>query len=282
MTIKRQELDLPFDQYRNMTDYISISELKSFDQSPFSYWSRYIAMNPETNKKSAAMIFGSLCHCLVLEPSKFDKEYLVSDVRKDVRTNAYKEVLQTAANRSVISEAEYDRAKKVADSALETMKNEGLTDLVPEVSYFYEGKGFPTKVKARFDGWLPKHEAVFDLKTTNSLPTYDDVIRIILNFKYHWQVAFYFDIHKAVTGRQPKDFFFCFSLTEFPFASVIYKVGHDFISAGRDEYKKSLKTLSEALQYKQINNFPRIVKQKKVLELPHWYKNKAKYEVKDL
>lgn len=282
MSIKRQELDFDFLEYREKTDFVSVSELKSFDSSPFSYWNRYILVNPENNKKSAAMVFGSLCHCLVLEPQKFDLEYFVSDVRRDARTSAYKDILDVAGTRMVISSSEYERAKKVTESALKVMQAEGFTDLVPEISYFYEGRGFATKVKARFDAWSPSRQAIIDLKTSQDLPDYSQVVRTILNFKYHWQVAFYMDIHKAVCGKIPKDFYFVFAQTEFPYASVVYKVGKDFINAGRDEYRKAHGLLAEALKNKKEENFPRIVSQKRVLELPHWYANKSKYEVKDL
>lgn len=217
------------------------------------------------------MLFGSLVHCLSLQPEKFNSEYFVSDVRKDARTKAYQEVLELAGNKEVISSAEHERARKVAESFCELIHNEGYSDLEYEHSYFYKGPAFATKVKARFDAFSTQTNSVVDLKTMQNLPTYDEVIKTVINFDYHIQAAFYMDIREAVTGVKPNDFVFVFSQTEFPYASVSYKMSEDFITAGRNEYQavhdklyRSFKDISEA-------NFPKIEKTQSYLELPKWY-----------
>lgn len=263
-----------------MTDYISVSELKSFIDSPYSYYKRYI-QGIRDEKKSSAMTFGSLVHCLILEPHKFDEEYLVTEVRKDARSKAYQEVLATAGSRECISPADLERAQQCAKTAIPLIKQFG-SDFEAESSYFYQGpRGFlGMKAKARFDGWSPSHEAIIDVKTTNTLPTYQNVIKAIFNFNYQLQISWYMDIHKACTGKLPKDFYFLFVLNEFPYASAIYKVDREIIQCGREEYKSALSELKETLSCDLIeDNFPRMRKQNLVLKLPHW---KRKATIRDV
>lgn len=264
------DANMDFKKYRSHVDSVSVSELKSFIDSPHSYHKRYIlGIREET--KIAAFTFGSLAHCLILEPEKFDSEYFVTEVRKDARTAAYKEVFEIAAGRECISPADLERATECAQSARETWQREiGPEHFVPELSYFYEGhKGFlGQKVKARFDAWLPESESILDVKTMNKLPTYDEVVRAVMNFKYDLQIAWYMDIHKCVTGRLPKRFVFLFVQSEFPYGCAVFSVGPDVIQYGRDRYRKYLRELLEA---KASGNFPRMRPQHKtVIHLPAW------------
>lgn len=258
-----------FQDYRAATDYVSISELKSFDQSPFSYFKRYIEKLPDPNSKASGLAFGSLCHTLILEPHKFDEEYVVSDIRKDERTAAYKDLLATVGNRKVISSAELARAEQVANAA--TPYLDKFLPLTVEESYFYEGKAFKTKVKARFDGWADNGNCIVDIKTTSDVPTHEAMSRTILNFKYFWQCAFYMDVRKAITGEMPKAFYFVFCQTNFPYSVSLFKASKEMIEIGRQEYKASLAKLYAALRDKRIENFPKLPRQPAEIGLPDYY-----------
>lgn len=271
--------NLDFAEYRAKLDYISVSELKSFIDSPFSYYKRYI-QGIRDNKKSSAMTFGSLVHCLVLEPDLFDKEYLVTEVRKDKRSKVYQAVLEHAGSRECVSPADLKRARECAKTARPIIESFGES-FQAELSYFYEGpRGFlGMKAKGRFDGWSPCHEAVIDVKTTNKLPTYKNVLKAMFDFKYHLQVAWYLDLHKAITGKLPKSFQFIFVQSEFPYASQLYKVDREIIQLGRDEYRKALRELRDTLNdSREESNFPRMTDQNLVLKLPDW---KRSHKIKE-
>lgn len=281
MAVHKRELNLGFKEYRAKTEFVSISELKSFEQSPYSYFKRYIEKIPDPNSKKSALQFGTLCHTLILEPEKFKDEYYVSDVRKDDRTKAYQEVQSLAQGKSIISSAELARAEQCANSSRPFL--EDFTPLTPEVSYFYEGKLFKTPVKARFDGWCDGKGIILDVKTTSDLPTAENMSKTILNFKYHMQVAFYMDIHKAVTGEAPKAFHFLFQQTEHPYATSNFKCSRELIEIGREEYKTNLAKLFASLKDKRIENFPKMARQPEFINLPEWYlaKLRARLTVKD-
>jgi len=271
MSEKQILKNFDFAAYRAKTDYISVSELKSFIDSPYSYYKRYIK-GIRDNKKSSAMTFGSLVHCLVLEPELFDSEYLVTTVRKDARTKAYQEVLEQAGKRECISPADLERAKQCAQTARPLILEYGK-DFEAENSLLYQGpRGFlGMKAKARFDGWSPSQEVIVDVKTTNKLPTYDNVIKAMFNFNYQLQVAWYMDIWKAITGKLPKGFEFIFVQSEFPYASARYKVDREVVKLGRSEYKYHLRHLRDTLAGPlDEDNFPRMRKQNLILKLPSW------------
>jgi exodeoxyribonuclease VIII len=277
------EKKLDFREYRGKTQYISASELKAFIDSPYSYYKRYILKEQDTEPKASALLFGSLVHCLLLEPHEFDKAYYVTDVRKDARTKAYQEELERAAGRECISSADLDRARECADAGRAQLA--ALGAMTPELSYFYEGsRGFlGLKVKARFDAWLDDEMAILDIKTSNKLPTYDTVVRTVLTLNYDVQAAWYMDIHKCVTGRMPRAFYFLFVQSEFPYGAALYKMDKEFIDFGRGKYRKHLAELRNALRSLDLDSglaFPRMRRQKEVLHLPSWIKREGIKEAK--
>jgi len=264
-----------FKEYRSKLDHVSISELKSFMDSPFSYYKRYV-LGVREETKIAAFTFGTLVHTLLLEPAQMDSLYYVTDVRKDARTKAYQEVLELAGKRECISPADLDRALECSGSARPMLRDLGT--LVPELSYFYQGpRGFlGQKVKARLDGWLPDSEMILDVKTTNKLPTYENVVRSVMSFNYDMQVAWYMDMHRAVTGKAAKGFVFLFVQSEFPYGSQMYTVDRALIEHGRARYKKFLAELAATKSAGPEGLWPRMRPERKtVIRLPDWVASKT-------
>lgn len=263
--------NMDFMEYRSKTDCISVSELKSFIDSPYSYYKRYILKDNDAAPKHASLQFGTLVHQLVLEPHDFDKQYMISDVRRDARTKAYQAEIEAANGRELVSTAELERAKEAAGQA-RPMLLEMAPKFIPELSYFYQGhRGFlGMKAKARVDAYCPCSEALIDLKTTNKLPTHDNISKAALNWGYHLQTAWYMDMYKALTGRLPSSFKFIFVQSEFPYGCQVYTMDREFIEYGRYIYKKALHELRDAIE---TNQFPRMkLERKTVLRLPGWVK----------
>lgn len=55
---------------------VSTSTIKDFIKSPLLYYRKHVLKCVE-RKETAAMAFGSLAHCVVLEPKKFSDEYVI-------------------------------------------------------------------------------------------------------------------------------------------------------------------------------------------------------------
>lgn len=269
---------LSFKEYRSKTNYVSVTELKTFDESPYTYYKKYLLHDKMEQKRNASFTLGTLVHCLILEPEKYESEYIISDIRRDTRTKAYQDLLLEAQDKTIITQAEYDKAKEIADNAKPFLPSE----FIAEASFLYEGENFHTKVKSRFDAYCDKTNIIYDIKTTNDLPTADNVLKTILNLKYHWQVAFYWDIFYAVKGFEPEGFEMIFCQTNFPYAVCSFRMDSSVIDVGHYEYKKSHKKLSLALQNKDEINFPKIVEDKKTIYIPDWYKEKIGMLVQDV
>lgn len=103
--------------------WLSFSSLKQFMESPKDF----IDYKLKKFEQTAAMIYGAMVHCLVLEPEYFEKRYHCLDDKdicmqiggaKPRATKAYKEWYEVAiseANGRIIVETEdYEAAKRVA------------------------------------------------------------------------------------------------------------------------------------------------------------------------
>jgi hypothetical protein len=138
----------------------------------------YRLNNPTESK---AMDTGTLLHMALLEPDKFESQYVVKPEGMTFRSNESKawrdEHLQ--AGRSIVTAEEIAYIKEIHKhvnanpeyEAFRKMKSMGK----PEVSLIWdevvspEGQGWAwkTKLKARPDWLWEKHGVIFDLKTTS-------------------------------------------------------------------------------------------------------------------
>jgi RecB family exonuclease len=75
---------------------VSASHIKAVMQSPYHYWSRFLNPQRPVVEPTAAMRFGSLVHCVVLEPDEVSKRYGVCGPRN---TKAGKEQAEQMATR---------------------------------------------------------------------------------------------------------------------------------------------------------------------------------------
>lgn len=262
------KLGMDFGEYRSMTDYVSVSELKAFKESPYHYRDRYI-LKIDNEKKRPSMSLGTLCHCLLLEPHKFEAEYFVSDVRKDARTKAYQEVLEQAGSKTVISDVELERAKTCVE---ESKKYLGLhlehKDSAVEASMFYDGgQFFPMKVKGRVDLFSGRDGFIHDYKTTEDTVDNESVTRSCEKWGYHLQVAFYMDLFEAIHGYRAKGFKWTFQQTSYPFACYQYICDEETEALGRLEYQAIMQNLLES---RRVDHFPRIVDQNPIIRFPSW------------
>ena len=94
---------------------ISASHLKAVMQSPYHYWSRFIDPNREPLIPTAAMRFGTLVHCAVLEPHELAKRYQLAPDRRTKEGKAA--AVEMAANGiEAVSEIDFAQAMQMADA----------------------------------------------------------------------------------------------------------------------------------------------------------------------
>lgn len=177
--------------------HLSFSSLKAFAESPATFAEYKLAKREPTD----AMLFGSMLHCLVLEPQDFDNRYLCLDDRdicvqiggaKPRATKAYKEWLAVtvseAGNREIVETNEYLAAKIIASNVLHNRASAKVLDLCWQHEQPIEWEFMNFKFKGFIDGIGEK--AICDLKTCPDANP-DKFQRDIINNKYYLQAAMY-------------------------------------------------------------------------------------------
>lgn len=132
---------------------LSYSALSAFQESPRSFVEYKMRQRVTTD----AMIFGSMLHCLILEPESFDKRYFCFDDTDKVaeigggnprNTKAYKEwkvyVVADAGDRIVVEPSEYLHALKIAGNVKNNRAASKILRLCPnhEIPVDWEYKNF--------------------------------------------------------------------------------------------------------------------------------------------
>lgn len=94
---------------------IGFSEhLSPMHESPLAFAAR-VARGRDGSARTSSQLTGSATHALLLEGgAAFRSRYVVTDVRRDPRTAAYRQVLEEAAGRQVLSQSEHDKARSIA------------------------------------------------------------------------------------------------------------------------------------------------------------------------
>lgn len=185
------------DKLMSHEGHLSFSSLKAFAESPATFMEYKLAKREPTD----AMLFGSMLHCLVLEPQDFENRYLCLDDRdicnsiggaKPRATKAYKEwyavTVGEAGEREIVETNEYLAAKIIASNVLHNRASRKILDMcwIHETPIEWEFKNF--MFKGFIDGKGEK--AKCDLKTCADASP-DKFHRDIINNKYYLQGAMY-------------------------------------------------------------------------------------------
>lgn len=176
---------------------LSFSSLSKFKESPKTFIDYKLKKIEQTD----AMIFGSMVHCLILEPDEFESRYhILEDAEicaeiggaKPRATNEYKDWVKEqegiAGRKTIIDKSNFDAANIMS---LNVTHNYAAKKILKkaivheyEIEWFY--KNF--KFKGYIDGY--GEDLIFDLKTcTDAEPrTFQ---RDIINNEYYLQAAMY-------------------------------------------------------------------------------------------
>lgn len=175
---------------------LSFSAFKEFAESP----QHFIRYKLREKKQTDAMIFGSMFHCLVLEPEEFDSRFAVAP-KVDRRTKAGKlewEIFCEAnAGKDIVKAVDFELAQRMQEKV---MQNEASRFLVTRFDKKEEGVqwefgGF--KWRGYIDG--EGESIIGDLKVmADAKPR--KVGYTIRDMRYHWQPVFY----RMAPGRSHK------------------------------------------------------------------------------
>ena len=187
------------------------------------------------------MKLGTATHCAILEPERFEIEYVEAPV-VDRRTKDGKALWNELeqSGRIVLSSEEYAKvtgmAKAMKDHELASKLVEGG---IAEQSVYWNQKVSGLEVseilcKARPDYIKPlkKGYVIVDIKTTQDASVYEFQRKAYYKYYYHLQAAHYVRGFEAVIGEKVIAFMYIAIESEPPYAISVFKAGEDYLKAG--------------------------------------------------
>ena len=218
-----------------------------------------VANNIQT-EQTPAMKFGTLAHCLILEPHKFDDEYIVMP-KVDLRTTVGKETkakFETlACGKEIIMETDYQRAL----DCVSAIKEDGVYDRLiaggeSEVRFLTTFKDIPlfnemgteiigyedADVRGMVDNINRPERRISDLKMTQTFGA--AFARECAKRGHGLQLAFYNDlagdiVDRLIIGVQSVP----------PHKVTIVRVSQNEIETGRDFYSVGLSLMLDIKKY---------------------------------
>ena len=209
---------------------ISASQLKAFDKGAYYFWKQSpYNPNKEQEKDSDAMMFGKLCHCLLLEPAEFENNFAVVDFGATRRTKKYEEAKAATPNKVIVSPAEVERANKMISCIGEhKLASAILNGATAEMPYVWTDKTTGLQCKAKIDAIKRTKNGlvVIDYKTSSDI---EGVLNWPQKLQYPIQAEFY---KRAVKEKYGED------VCEFVFIIQSNKEGEeDVIAVANVEYE---------------------------------------------
>jgi len=186
MSNSRQPSGLQPGLYFNLSneDYhadpaISCSGVKDLLDNPLTYWwNSPLNPNRETTY-TKDLIHGRASHCLLLEPEKFDEEFVVIAPR----------IKAGETERMVIREPDFLNIKQAIDELKDNkFYDDWFKGGYPEVSIFWQDESTGLNCRSRFD-YLNLEFSV-DYKTTKSVVG-NGVTKAIADYQYNLQSTIY-------------------------------------------------------------------------------------------
>jgi len=253
--------DLTSEDYHAHKESISRSALMDFNKSHYNYWAKHLNPNRPNKDATPAMILGSAFHSFVLEPEKFNNEYVKEPIKvllKDVGRDKYEEYKQSLVdiekqNKIILSHDEWDnimnmfRVFEKNSSALELISNARI-----ENSFFWQDKESGLLLKARPD--ILHENMIVDLKTCSDASPRAFQTEMV-KYGYHVQMAMICDAVEALEGRRIENFINVCIETKYPYNMAIYMIDVDAVNAGEEKYKRLCVELKNCLTTNTFNDY---------------------------
>jgi exodeoxyribonuclease VIII len=266
------------DAYHSDVSRVSNSMLSLLKQSPRLFYNRYEL--GQYTEATPAMKFGSLLHCMVLEPEQVLKRYVVVprlDMRFKESKQKFSELMDANRGKESVSAEIFQQAAIAANYVRIHPEFEPFTKTpqLIEKRIDFEVNGFACRSK--LDMICPDQQVIWDVKTTQDASP-GAFARSIADYGYHRQAAFYIEACQQEFGSVFRFLFIAIQKTE-PFECGVYELGHDDLSRG---YFEILSLLDEYRKRKISNNWEQVWSTGIVpVSLPKFYKS-GMYEVDEV
>mgnify|MGYP006284987957 CR=1 FL=1 len=239
---------------------LSKSGLDQINRSP----AHYQAWLTDPRIETPAMKIGTAAHCAILEPDRFQTDYIAAPEGIDRRTKAGKEQWadMESSGKIILPADDYAALLAMRESVMShPSARELLSEGVAEQSYF--GQLWGVDVKCRPD-WLISG-IVVDLKTTQDA-SLSGFSKSIANYRYAVQHAFYSDV-LAACGIDVSAFIFVAVEKVAPYAIGVYELDAASVEVGREAYQRNLDTYKRCLD---TGEWPAYSNAIESISLPKW------------
>lgn len=188
---------------------ISASQIKAYDKSPYAFF-KQSPFNPDIQPEEdkTALVFGGLVHCLLLEPQEAQNRYVIADFGVS-RTNVkYKKLKEMNPGKIIISQAEWEHAKKMLDCLREhKLVNQIITGANAEMPIVWLQDEHNIECKAKIDAIKRTVNGlvVIDYKTSSDIAS---LIKHPEKLQYPLQAVHYCEAVREKYGEYPVEFVF--------------------------------------------------------------------------
>lgn len=248
--------DIPFAEYCSW-DAMNSSTLNAGMQTMAHLGHRI--KNPQEDTKATTI--GRATHTLVLEPTKFESNYIIlpeGDRRKKENKEAYQAALDLAANtgKEVMTRKDFKEAASLADSVRDNPMARELIESPGdrEICVAWEDPDTGVLCKGRIDIFVSwnNYSVVADLKTTISAGK-GSFARSVHKYNYHIQAAMYKDALAVISKMDGRRFFWIAIEKTPPYLVAFYEPANEVLEHGRMLYKKILQQYSDC---RDNDNYP--------------------------
>ena len=273
------------DEERKMYRGIGLSN-SSLDKLNKSIDHYFMEPDPETT----AMQVGSAFHTIILEPEKFNDEYICGPGDCDKRTSAGKkawsDLQEENPNKVVLGVSDWDMIHLMKESLSRHSLASEMLDLnegLAEETIMWNDSELNTLMKGRTDFRNFAKKAVIDLKSTRDA-TPDKLEKDLwsTDLRYYLQAAIYTDGIRSILNDPQWEFYFVYVEKKPPYGVQVAKLPEHSLNVGRIQYRENiidlLKWLSRASTALKEGRGFASSKEEKILEMnpPAWLVQKIK------
>lgn len=237
-------------------DHLSFSSLCAFHDSPRTFIEYKTGQKVTTD----AMIYGSMVHCLVLQPELFESRYFAIDDTNIIEqiggakpraTTKYKDWLMEkkmeCGERQMIDTSDYYHAIRISKNVKENKASKKLLDRCPdrEKGIEWEFNNFKFKGFIDADG----DEDIFDLKTTTDAEPRIFHRNLVYDL-YHMQGAMYVLAEKLKLGKAKR---FHHIAVDKKGGISVHELDRRLLEAGLSEYKRLISGFNQCILEERWN-----------------------------
>lgn len=222
------------------------------------------------DKETEALAFGRAFDCALLEPDRFEVEYVVEPAFGDCRKKENKANRDAwrAENKNAVwlSHDDYRSCVAMAKSIrAHSRASRLLSGGRSQVTLRWRDESTGLECKARLDSYRPEHRLVVDVKTAENA-SFAAFAKAAANYGYHRQNAHYVDGLEAL-GEPVDHFVFVVVEKTPPYAVAIYVLCAEDVVKGRAAVHEAMETLADCLERDVWDAYPEEIQ---MLVLPAW------------